>query len=227
VQSVACDMVSCSHTTLSPHPCPYCSVRFFHPRHAVSFLFPGPSYCRILAQMCQAPSFAMSADYVRLRMASAARGRASHASTNEAVLESARAAAVKAAEVSSERRRAGHVPGDRVSMSQLQKDIQRDAVDVDGLSLRGPQAGFLLAALAKRVAAAVKGESDERWVVAGDGDTANGFETAVLDFAREVLLCSSRTVTGGDAYDAAEMVRCEEGLWARRAFVICCREIGL
>ena len=165
------------------------------------------SYRRVLAQMASAPPFTISADYVRLQMASTARGRAAGSETSEeAVLQQQRAAAVKAAEVSSERRRAGHTPGDRVSMSQLSKDIQRDSVDVDGLALRGPQAGYLLAALAKRVAAAVKGEADDAWVTPRSTDTAKNFESAVLAFCREVLLCSSRTVTGGDAYDATEMV---------------------
>lgn len=38
------------------------------------------------------------------------------------------------------------------------------------------------------------------------GRAASGLEAHVLEFARDVLLCSSRTVTGGDPFFASELV---------------------
>jgi hypothetical protein len=34
-----------------------------------------------------------------------------------------------------------------------------------------------------------------------------GLESRILEFARSVMLCSARTVTGGDPFFAAELVR--------------------
>jgi hypothetical protein len=136
-------------------------------------------------------------------------------------------AAVAAAEASAIRRRAGYVPGDRVNMRQLSKDYQRDVVMLGGERIAGADAAFLVSALALRIVRSINSafmhlRGEGYTPVAGDllqlsrsadSNTAmsanarvRAFEAQLLEYAREILLCSSRTVAGGDTYDALELV---------------------
>lgn len=80
---------------------------------------------------------------------------------------------------------------------------------MDGEELAGAEAATLVGELARRISAAVMPEGfmgAALWAQSHGGSANATFESSVLDFAREVLLCSSRTVTGGDAYDAVDLV---------------------
>lgn len=122
---------------------------------------------------------------------------------------------IAATEASAQGRRMGHTPGDRVDPLQLDKDVCRDVVVIDGETFSGAHTRILAASLVRRVmhrvSCAVSGARGSIASIAGDAPPAWASEiprcsSRLVDFAREVLLCSSRTVIGGDSYDAIECV---------------------
>jgi hypothetical protein len=113
---------------------------------------------------------------------------------------SAQKAARAGAEASSRRRRFGFTPGDRVSMQQFSKDCERDVLVMDGARYECASGAALIAAVAARLFAVTAAAR------AAGHDGSHLTEARVLEFARQVLLCTCRTVVGGDSYDAVEMV---------------------
>ena len=140
-------------------------------------------------------------------------------------------AAVATAEAAAQVRRGGHAPGDRVTERQLELDTAREAaIIVDSVPLsrcnsnnasaalnstgqndgsRHMDAVAMVAALSTAVlqAAAVHaGIATSTSTLTVNPLPAVGQEARLLELCRDVLLCSSRTVAGGDTYDLLELV---------------------
>lgn len=154
-----------------------------------------------------APADALAEQVLRLE-ARAASSSLLHDSTHSTIA---------ATEASAQRRRIGHTPGDRVDPSQLGKDVCRDVVFVEGERFAGAPTSALLARLAQRVMEvvenAITGGADPPEKRVSDVSrllpwTAGvvGCASRLVNFCREVLLCTSRTVIGGDSFDALECV---------------------
>jgi hypothetical protein len=128
---------------------------------------------------------------------------------------------VASAEASAQRRRAGFAPGDRASLKQLTKDYAREVVEIatdnaGGAGGEAPpppppperlsaaSAGELVAALARRLALALGGGDGAR-AASPSHRRVHSLEARIVAFARDILASSSRTVAGGDAYDALEL----------------------
>jgi hypothetical protein len=115
--------------------------------------------------------------------------------TLKAVREAERAVAEAAAGAA--KRMWGYSPGDRVPLRQLQRDTERDTVVVMGETLEAPAVELVFDCLCQAVASELR-RSDGSWQ---DDDNAG-----IAQFAAEVLHGSSRTVAGGDAYEALELL---------------------
>lgn len=135
--------------------------------------------------------------------------------------------AVASAEASNYRRRAGVTPGDRVSLRQLGRDTQRDVVVLDGTHLPTVDITEVIIRVAARVVqvlndafaamyAEQRGDSIppplSKILTLSTAHTGpascnpKGWEMQLLEFVREVLTCTSRTVMGGDTFDALELI---------------------
>lgn len=135
-------------------------------------------------------------------------------------------ATLAATEASAQSRRVGHVPGDRVDQCQLDKDVVRDNVIIDGERISCSSTHAIVARLVDRVMAVIEqsitGASCSSVRSAG-GDRPDGIASLhvtplpwvssvprcasrLVTYCREVLLCTSRTVVGGDVFDALECI---------------------
>ena len=132
-------------------------------------------------------------------------------------------AALAAVAAGEARRRGGHVPGDRVTLQQLDKDLARDTLLLNGKQIArddnsdGSGNGIvcILQQLARTIASVVTTADS---LVAASAASSNsqdpsllppdlaGQEARLLAFCRDVLVCSSRTTLGGDTYDAVELL---------------------
>lgn len=229
------------------------------------------------------PCLTMSGDWARVQWTSQNEDKANGASRRDAAMRRdtvSRLMAHSTAEVSAQRRRLGHTLGDRVTWRQLEADVVRDRLKIDGTEMAASDVKTLIALLADKLldrlkvvspgkagsaragtpsrsshnksssidsvpedlssvgegnsgrrphrvssleslgsdaaetlvstprdgaASCVSEDCDES--VVGLFSHADGQEARVLEFARDVLLCSSRTVSGGDAFFACELVR--------------------
>lgn len=141
--------------------------------------------------------------------------------------------AVASAEVSSQRRRAGVTLGDRTTMTQLAKDSQRDTLLIGGEAFVNAHPTRLIATLSRRIVSVVNTVYSAYWrtvtqagkpaaaVAAGPpafkllrheaergGSSCNppAFHMQLYEYIREVLVCSSRTVSSGDGHHAADLI---------------------
>lgn len=188
-------------------------------------------YSHVLAELSKQAPVSLLADHVRARAAEARRSGLAAGGHDTDAVEVEADQVRRAAVLSAETRHMGHNPGDRVSMEQLVKDVQRDKVALGDIELSAVEAGDIIVALTRKVELALD-EAEARLAAAAAADAAERLDTAggagsgsddrsssatattftrpspasVVRFAREVLLCSSRTVAGGDAYDAVELV---------------------
>jgi hypothetical protein len=129
--------------------------------------------------------------------------------------------AVASAEASAQRRRVGYTPGDRVSVKQLARDTQRDVVLLDDVPMPNDDVTNMVLALVKRITDSVNAaftigragtESGRSRMLSfrSNDSAATGVtslqEMQLAEFARELLTCTSRTVVGGDTFDALELI---------------------
>ena len=197
--------------------------------------------------MARHTSLSMSADWVRVQMQKV--GRAGPLMPGAAAPKNSRlarkqeqqitkASAAATALVSAQRRRLGYTPGDRVSLEQLQKDVQRDRVRIEGHLLTATSVPEVVTTLSSTILARLHekglgpgttrsgaGSGSGSGAGAGSGSGAGAgagprrsgagagggagskfLEGRIMEFAHEVLRCSSRTIAGGDAYDALDLV---------------------
>lgn len=131
-------------------------------------------------------------------------------------------AALAAVAAGEARRRGGHVPGDRVTPRQLERDLVRDVITIDGSPVtQGSGPSLMVEAIVAALCRAARrmGDPASSGTASGrairDGGALTlppllaGQEARLLSFSRDLLLSSSRTTLGGDTYDAVELLfRC-------------------
>lgn len=112
----------------------------------------------------------------------------------------------------------------RVTLLQLDRDMRRDAVCLNGTRIECATASYLLLRLARSLLDAYR-DAQRGTAGGGDGNASSRSrrrrqstvaavaralqerrEAKALEFAREVLLGCSRTRTGGDSFDAIDLV---------------------
>jgi hypothetical protein len=106
------------------------------------------------------------------------------------------------------------------TLSQALKDLQRDRVEINGMLLSGASLEANILALTLEILRCTEAEEENAAWNAKPGEAitsapATAREMSALRFARQVIICSSRTHGGGDILDTLHL------LFGSERFVIC------